>query len=123
MRLDAMEKMQRRAPDAEDIIEGESKEIEAEENVAEDATQDRLLKVVSRIGARERIEVPMYEGNLEVEEFLYWVSDMDKHFDCQDIEESKMVKHVVTRLKGHAALWWDELQAKLRRKGKQNIKS
>jgi hypothetical protein len=28
------------------------------------------LKFVSRIGAREKIEVPMYEGNLEVEEFL-----------------------------------------------------
>jgi hypothetical protein len=35
--------------------------------VAEDVVEDRLLKVVSRIGAREKIEVPMYEGNLEVE--------------------------------------------------------
>jgi hypothetical protein len=33
------------------------------------------------------------------------------------------VKYVVTRLKGHATLWWDELQADRRSKGKQNIKS
>jgi hypothetical protein len=33
------------------------------------------------------------------------------------------VKHVVTRLKGHATLWWDELQADRRCKGKSKIKS
>jgi hypothetical protein len=32
------------------------------------------------------------------------------------------VKHVVTRLKGHATLWWDELQDDRRSKGKQKIK-
>jgi hypothetical protein len=32
-------------------------------------------------------------------------------------------KHAVTKLKGHAALWWDELQADRRCKGKQKIKS
>jgi hypothetical protein len=39
------------------------------------------LKVVSRIGGREKIEVAMYEGNLEVEEFLDWVRAMDKYFN------------------------------------------
>jgi hypothetical protein len=33
------------------------------------------------------------------------------------------VKHVVTRLKGHATLWWDESQADRRSKYKQKIKS
>jgi hypothetical protein len=123
MRLDAMETMQRRAPDTGDISEAESEEIEVEEDVAEDVAEDRLLKVVSRIGAREKIEVPMYEGNLEVEELLDWVRAMDKYFDYEDIEEENMVKHAVTRLKGHATLWWDELQADRRCKGKQKIKS
>jgi hypothetical protein len=57
----------------------ESKEEEeVEENVVEDATQDYLIKFVSKIGARARIEVPMYEGNLEVEELLDWVCTMEK---------------------------------------------
>jgi hypothetical protein len=34
-----------------------------------------------------------------------------------------MVKHAVTILKGHATLWWDELQADHRCKGKKKIKS
>jgi hypothetical protein len=73
-----METMERRELDDGDISEAEFEEIEVEENVVEDAAQDCLIKVVSKIGARARIEVPMYEGNLEVEEFLDWVCAMEK---------------------------------------------
>jgi hypothetical protein len=111
-------------PDVGDVSEAESEEEEeGKENVAEDVAQDHLIKVVSKIGARARIEVPMYEGNLEVEELLDWVRAMDKYFDYEDIEEDKMVKHVVTILKGHAALWWDEMQDERRRNGKHKIKN
>jgi hypothetical protein len=48
---------------------------------------------------------------------------MDKYFDYEDVKEEKKVIHVVTRLKGHAVLWWDELHADRRSKGKQNIKN
>jgi hypothetical protein len=48
---------------------------------------------------------------------------MDKYFDYEDVKEEKKVRHVVTRLKGHAALWQDELQDDKRSKGKQKIKS
>jgi hypothetical protein len=48
---------------------------------------------------------------------------MDKYFDYEDVDEEKKVRHVVTRLKGHATLWWDELQADRRSKGKQKIKN
>jgi hypothetical protein len=47
---------------------------------------------------------------------------MDKYFDYEDVEEEKKVRRIVTRLKRHAALWWDELQADRRSKGKQKIK-
>jgi hypothetical protein len=79
--------------------------------VVEDTAQDHLIKSFSNIGARERKDVPMYEGNLEVEELLDWVRAMEKYFNYEDIEEDNMVKHAVTRLKGHAVLWWDELHA------------
>jgi hypothetical protein len=65
----------------------------------------------------------MYEGNLDVEELLDCIRSLDKYFDYEDIEEDKKVKHIVTRLKGHAALWWDELQVDRHCKGKQRIKS
>jgi len=46
---------------------------------------------------------------------------MDKYFYYEDVDEKKMVKHVVTKLKGNTTLWWDELQDDKRSKGKQNI--
>jgi hypothetical protein len=104
-----MEAVQRRAPDAGDINDAESEEVEVEEAAGEDVVEERLLRAVVRLGARAKIEVPMYEGNLDVEELLDWIRSMDKHFDYEDVDEEKRVKHVVTRLKGHATLWWDEL--------------
>jgi hypothetical protein len=110
-RLDAMETTQRRTVDTGDISEADS-ENEAghgEKVAVEDAIDERLFRVVARIGAREKMEIPMYEGNLDVEELLDWLRTLDKYFDYEDVEEDKKVKHVVTRLKGHATLWWDEL--------------
>ena len=60
---------------------------------------------------------------LDAEELLDWIRGLDTYFDYEDVEEDKKVRHAVTRLKGHAALWWDELQADRSCKGKQNIKS
>jgi hypothetical protein len=111
-RLDAMETTHRRTLDTRDISEAESENEEGDEDVVvEDAVEERFLKVVARMGAREKLGIPMYEGNLDVEELLDWFRALDKYFDYEDIEEEKKVKHVVTRLKGHASLWWDELQA------------
>jgi hypothetical protein len=69
------------------------------------------------------MEVSMYEGNLNVEELIIWISNLDKYFDYEEIDDEKKVKHATTRLKGHANLWWEELQSDRRRKGKSKIKS
>ena len=60
----------------------------------------------------------MYEGNLDVEELLDWLRALVKYFDYEDVKEDKKVKHVIIRLKGHATLWWDELQVDRCCKGK-----
>jgi hypothetical protein len=118
-----METTQRRAPDVGDVSDAENEEVEVEEVVVEDVAEERLLKAVVKLGAREKIDIPMYEGNLDAEELLDWIRSMDKYFDYEDVDEEKKVKHVVTRLKGHATLWWDELQADRRCKGKKKIKN
>jgi hypothetical protein len=71
--------------------------------------EERLLKAVVKLGARSIIDVPMYEGNLDKEEFLECIQEMDKYFDYEDVKEEKKVRHVVSRLKGHVSMWWDEL--------------
>jgi hypothetical protein len=119
-----METTQRCTTSAGDLSDSESKaESErGEEVAAEDASNERLIRAIARMGAREKMDIPVYEGNLDAEELLDWIRTLDTYFDYEDVEEDKKVKHTVTCLKGHVALWWDELQADRRCKGKQKIK-
>jgi hypothetical protein len=89
----------------------------------EDVANERLLKAIARMGAKVKMDIQVYEGNLDVEELLDWIRDLDTYFDYEDIEEDKKFRHAIMRLKGHASLWWDELQVDRHCQGKQKIKS
>jgi hypothetical protein len=123
--MEAMETTQRREPDIGDVSESEdtSSDEEAKGAPGGETTEEKLLRLVTKVGARPKMEVPMYEGNLNVDELLDWINAMDKYFDYEEVDEENKVKHAVTRLKGHATLWWDELQEDRRRKGKAKIRS
>ena len=43
---------------------------------------------------------------------------MEKFFDYEETKDEKKVNFVVTKLKGHATLWWDGVQAERKRLGK-----
>jgi hypothetical protein len=121
-----LEIRKRHTADVGDISESENEDDAGhgeEEIPVEDAASERLLKAVARMSAKVKMDIPVYEGNLDVEELLDWIRALDTYFDYEDIEEDKKVRHAITRLKGHAALWWDELQADRRCQGKQKIKS
>ena len=46
---------------------------------------------------------------------------MENLFDYEEMEEERKVKFVVTKLKGHAPLWWDGVQIERGRLGKKPI--
>jgi len=48
---------------------------------------------------------------------------MEKFFEYEDMDEEKKVNLVVTKLKGHAYLWWDGVREERRKRDKQNIKN
>ena len=54
---------------------------------------------------------------------LDWILDMEKLFEYENTLDNRKVKITVTRLKGHASLWWEHLQTdKQERKGEdQNL--
>jgi hypothetical protein len=70
------------------------------------------------MGAKAKMDILVYEGNLDAEELLDWIRALDTYFNYKDVEEDKKVRHAITRLKGHTTLWWDELQADRHCKGK-----
>jgi hypothetical protein len=47
--------------------------------------------MVTRVGSRPKMEVPTYEGNLNVDELLDWINAMYKYFDYEEVEEEKKV--------------------------------
>jgi hypothetical protein len=65
-RLEVMEEMKRRTSIVGDVSDAKSEEIEVEEVIGEDVAEEHLLKVVLKLGTRDKVEVPMYEGNLDV---------------------------------------------------------
>jgi FKBP-type peptidyl-prolyl cis-trans isomerase (trigger factor) len=119
-RIEEMETTQRCTASVGNLSDFDSEiEVEREEEVAaEDASIERLIKAIARMVAKAKMDIPVYEGNLDAEELLDWIRALDTYFDYEDIEEDKKVKHAVTCLKGHATLWWDELQADRRCKEK-----
>ena len=82
-----------------------------------------LLRYVLGSSSRPKPSLSTYDGNLLAEGLIDWIGDLDRYFDYEEIEEDKKVKLVVTRLKGHAALWWDSVQAKRKNNNKSVIKS
>eukprot|EP00253_Pinus_taeda_P029162 PITA_29162 len=67
-------------------------------------------------------EVAVTTDGLSTEVLLDWISELDKYFECEEISEDKKVRFATTKLKGHAALWWDNVQAERRRSNKPLIK-
>ena len=101
-RLEAIEVGQHRYP--EDVSEPEAEE--EEENV--ELTPDmRLFRSVLGSTSRPRLEVSAFVGGLNPKYLIDWINEMNKCFDYEEMGDEKRVKFVVTRLKGHASLWWD----------------
>jgi hypothetical protein len=75
-RLEDMETTQRRTASARDLSDSESEnevEHEGEEVTTEDVANECLIRVFTRMGAKAKMDIPVYEGNLDVKELLDWL--------------------------------------------------
>ena len=89
----------------------------------EDQDKERLLRVLSRENSKPNVEFVSYDGKLDTNVVLDWISDMEKFFEYENTLDNRKVKIAVTRLKGHALLWWEHLQTNRQRRGKENIRT
>jgi len=69
------------------------------------------------------VEVPEFEGKLDLEEFLDWLHTVERVFEYKDVPEDKKVKSVALRLRKYASLWWTNLCAKRVRERKAKIRT
>eukprot|EP00253_Pinus_taeda_P009358 PITA_09358 len=119
-RLEAVEAGRRRDQELGDDSEDEAATVT--DGSEEEAPELRLLRSVLLARSKPKPEIPNYDGSLSADVLLDWVSELDKYFENEEISEDKRVIFVATKLKGHAALWWDSVQADRRRMNKLPIR-
>jgi hypothetical protein len=93
-RLEEMETTQRRGVGAAEFSDPEIEEEaghNAEEVMAEDASTERLIRAILRMSSKMKMDIPVYGGSLNAEEFLDWIRALDTYFDYEDIEEDKKI--------------------------------
>jgi len=114
--LEVVEAGRRRDPKIGDDSEEEA--ATATDGSEEEAPELRLLRWVLLASSKPKPEIVNYDGSLSADVLLYWVSELDKYFENEEISEDKRVRFTATKLKGHATLWWDSVQADRRRMNK-----
>ena len=105
-----MEIAQRRGEHLHDVSDDEEVVPNHNPELEEDQDEERLLRVLSRKNSNPTIEFVAYDGKLDTNVVLDWILDMEKFFEYEKIHDNRKVKIIVTRLKGHASIWWEHLQ-------------
>lgn len=70
-----------------------------------------------------KLEVPTYDGKIDIEGFLDYIVVVEDFFECMKIPESQQVKLVSYKLKGGAASWWRQTVHNRRLRGEAAITS
>ena len=115
-RLDVVETAQTRGAHLEDVSDDEVAAPNHNPKPKEDQDEERLLRVLFRANSKPAVEVVPYDGKLDTNVVLDWISDMEKFFEYENTPNNRKVKIAVTRLKGHASLWWEHLQTDRQRR-------
>jgi hypothetical protein len=68
-----------------------------------------------------RVNLPKFLGGLSAENFEGWLDQVERIFEYEDVPEEDCVPAVAMRLKGHASIWWKNLEKSRRVRGKTKI--
>ena len=92
-------------------VDKESTEDDLENSFLEDQFRKKEMGLVENNGSSKwwesglRIDIPEFQGSLQPEGFLDWVSVVEKVLDFKEVPNLKRVSFVVTRFHGLAAAW------------------
>lgn len=111
--METVEAGRRRDPKLGD--ESEEEAATATDVSDEEAPELRLLRSVLSASSKPKTEISNYDGSLFADVLLDWINELDKYFENEEVREDKRVRFAVTKLKGHALLWWDSVQAEKKR--------
>ncbi|GKC81728.1 reverse transcriptase domain-containing protein [Tanacetum coccineum] len=70
-----------------------------------------------------KIEIPEFTGKVHPDDFIDWLSTVERVFDVRDIPDKLKVKLVAIKLRQHASLWWDHVTKRRRIEGKSKVET
>ena len=122
--MEDLQKELRKKNTSKEDSEDESKEEDHFEEAIEEARdpeETRILKAMSKMWKRPKIEVSTFSGSLGPKELIDWINEIDEYFEYEEIEDPNRVRFAKTKLKGHENIWWTEVQLERSRRGKEKI--
>ena len=63
----------------------------------------------------------MVSRNINPNELIDQINELEDYFEYEDIRDPDRVKFAKARMKGHAKIWWQEIQLERNRRGKEKI--
>ena len=69
-----------------------------------------MVKPRSQLKLKHKMEVSNFSGTLNLKDLNYWIGKLEYYFEIVEFEDLLRVRLAQTKLKGHVALWWRELQ-------------
>ena len=113
---------ERRRRDSKVGDDSEEEVVVVTDGLDEEGPKIRLLRSVLLASSKPKLEIENYDGSLPTKVLLDSISKLDKCFECEEVSEDQRGKFIATKLKGHASLWLDSVQAERRRMNKFPIK-
>jgi hypothetical protein len=82
------------------------KRVGEEKNVDERDIAKCLISFL-KDGGNQRLEVPVYDGNLKEETLMDWIGEIKRYFEYENVQYPNRVCFSIKKLKGNAILCWD----------------
>nr|GEV31954.1 reverse transcriptase domain-containing protein [Tanacetum cinerariifolium] len=94
------------------------------EHLKELLRDDDTSEIIPEFKASDlHLEIPEFVGKARPDEFIDWLSTIDRIFDLRDVPEILKVKLVAIKLRKSASLWWDHVKNQRVKDGKSKVKT
>nr|GEW87410.1 reverse transcriptase domain-containing protein [Tanacetum cinerariifolium] len=70
-----------------------------------------------------KTEIPEFTGKVHPDDFINWLSTVERVFDVRDIPNKLKVKLGAIKLRQHDFLWWDHINKRQRIEWKSKVKT
>uniref|UniRef100_A0A0D3CPY2 Retrotransposon gag domain-containing protein n=1 Tax=Brassica oleracea var. oleracea TaxID=109376 RepID=A0A0D3CPY2_BRAOL len=92
-------------------------------NNAHGDNQEQRVNQPIRWEASFKSDIPEFQGTLNLEDFIDWLNMVEEILEFRQVPDDARVSMVVTRFKGQAMAWWQQLKESRRQANKACINS